>query len=98
MSAPLIERRIRAYNPAPGAYTKLAGESLKIWAADPAPGRFGAPGTIVRAQGSDLVVACGEGALVVHELQRAGGKRLSAAAFLAGQPLSENVKFNGDSR
>ncbi|HXX83737.1 MAG TPA: methionyl-tRNA formyltransferase [Casimicrobiaceae bacterium] len=92
-SAPAADRRVRALDPSPGATTLLDGETLKIWRAEPATGRFGAPGTIVRAGRDGIVVACGEGALVALELQRAGGKRLSAAAFLAGHRLAAGTRF-----
>jgi methionyl-tRNA formyltransferase len=82
-----IDRQVRALNPTPGAVTALAGKAIKIWAAAPVAGHFGAPGTVVRADRGGLVVACGEGALAVGELQRAGGSRLSAADFLAGNPI-----------
>ena len=82
--APSIDRLVRAFDPAPGAQTRIDGTALKIWRAAPLPGRFGAPGDIVRADASGIVVACGEGSLLISELQRAGGKRMSARAFLAG--------------
>jgi len=88
-----IDRAIRAFNPAPGAHTLLDGETIKLWDSEPAPGRFGAAGTVVRADARGIVVACGEGALAVRELQRAGGKRMSAAAFLAGHRLAPNARF-----
>jgi methionyl-tRNA formyltransferase len=93
-SASTIDRVIRALNPAPGARTALDGELIKIWSAEPVSGRFGAPGGVVRADGKGILVACGEGAVLLHELQRAGGKRLSAAAFLAGRPLATNARFD----
>jgi methionyl-tRNA formyltransferase len=82
-----IDRQVRALNPTPGAVTSLAGKAIKIWAAEPVAGPVGAPGTVVRADRGGLVVACGEGALAVSELQRAGGSRLSAADFLSGNPI-----------
>jgi methionyl-tRNA formyltransferase len=82
-----IDRQVRALNPFPGALTSLAGKPIKIWAAEPASGDFGLPGTVVRADRHGLVIACGEGALAVLELQRAGGRRLSAADFLSGNPM-----------
>lgn len=82
-----IDRRVRALNPVPGAITTLDRQPIKIWASEPAPGRSGAPGTITRADSGGLVVACGDGALVIRELQRAGGKRLGAPEFLAGNPI-----------
>jgi methionyl-tRNA formyltransferase len=92
-NANTIDRAVRAFNPAPGTTTMLDGELIKIWEADPGSGRFGAPGTIVRADAKGIVVACGEGALLVRELQRASGKRMSAAAFLAGHPLVGDARF-----
>ncbi len=82
-----IDRQVRALNPFPGALTSLAAERIKIWAAEPASGDFGVAGTVVRADRDDLVIACGEGALAVLELQRAGGRRLAAADFLSGNPI-----------
>ena len=86
--ADVIARRIRAFNPAPGAVSKLRGESVKLWRAIPAvPGPFTAPaGTVMAASSDGITVACGRGALLLTELQRAGGKRLSAAQFIQGQP------------
>ena len=91
--AATIDRAIRAFNPAPGAFARLQGETIKIWAAEPASGRPGPAGRIVGADGNGLLVACGRGALRVRELQRAGGRRLSAAAFLAGHPLATGTTF-----
>jgi methionyl-tRNA formyltransferase len=87
-----IDRQVRALNPVPGAFTMLDGKPLKIWVSEPAPGRFGAPGTVVRADSGGLVIACGRGALAVHELQRAGGRRLSAEDFLIGHPIGTGIR------
>ncbi len=92
-SAVAVDRRIRAFDPFPGAQTTLAGETLKIWRAEPTPGRFGEPGSVVQADRHGIVVACGEGALIVRALQRAGAKRLDTSAFLAGHPLATDVRF-----
>jgi methionyl-tRNA formyltransferase len=78
-----IERKLRALRPSPGARTLLRGEALKLWRASCSE-RSGAPGTVLAAGATGLLVACGEGALQVSELQRAGGKRLAAAEFLRG--------------
>jgi methionyl-tRNA formyltransferase len=92
-SAVDIDRRVRAFNPYPVAQTTLAGQPVKIWEAEPAAGRFGQAGRVVQADARGLVLACGDGALVVRELQRAGGRRLSAAAFLAGHPLAPDAQL-----
>jgi methionyl-tRNA formyltransferase len=81
-----IHRQVRAFNPLPGAATRLGGENLKIWRAVPDAGQ-GAPGEVLEASQAGILVACGEGALRITQLQKAGGRRLDAAAFLAGQPL-----------
>ena len=78
-----IARAVRAFNPFPVAFTRLDGESLRIWAAQAISGA-GEPGCVISADKSGLSVACGEGALLITELQRAGGKRLTAAQFQSG--------------
>jgi methionyl-tRNA formyltransferase len=92
-SAGEICRQIRAFNPAPGAATTLDGTTLKIWRAQPAAPAAGAAGTVVSAGARGIVVAAGSGAVNVTELQKAGGKRLVAAAFLAGQALLPGTHF-----
>ena len=92
--AVMIDRMVRAFDPAPGAFATLGGATIKIWTAEPTAGSFGAAGAIVRADGNGVLVACGRGALMVHELQRAGGKRLAAAAFLAGHPVAGGAAFD----
>jgi methionyl-tRNA formyltransferase len=90
--ADALARAVRAYNPVPGAWTLLDGASLKIWAAQ-AVADSGKPGEILHAEADQLVVACGSGALALHEVQPAGSKRMSATAFLAGRPLSPGTRF-----
>lgn len=80
-----LDRRVRGYCPVPGAWTRLGGETLKVWAATPVAGS-GMPGMVIAADRHGLTVACGEGALCITSLQPAGGKRLEASAFVAGRP------------
>jgi len=82
-----LERRVRAMRPAPGAQTTHAGEPLKVWRAQCVAGS-GNPGSVLRASDDGLVVACKDGALSLLEVQRAGGRRLSAAQFLRGAGMS----------
>jgi methionyl-tRNA formyltransferase len=86
-----LERTIRALRPSPGASTTLQGERIKIWRARIAAGR-GAPGSVLAA-GDALIVACGDGALAITELQRAGGKALPAAEFLRGRALLPGARL-----
>jgi methionyl-tRNA formyltransferase len=95
--ADAIDRAVRAFNPSPGAFARLQDVTIKIWAAEPASGSLGTAGRIVSADGNGLLVACGRGALRVRELQRAGGRRLSAAAFLAGHPVAAGTTFDAAS-
>jgi methionyl-tRNA formyltransferase len=78
-----IDRQVRAFDPAPGATARLAGDTLKIWSAEPVAGR-GEPGTVLEASGGRLVIAAGAGALALGTVQRPGGTRLSASEFLRG--------------
>ena len=89
--AEMIARRIRAFNPNPGAATLCQGEALKLWQAQVDAAMHGssqAPGIVLTAQADGIRVQCGQGVLCLTELQRAGGKRLSAADFLRGQMLA----------
>ena len=90
--ADAIERRVRAFDPFPGASFAAAGEVVKLWRAqverlDVAA----APGTVIAVDARQLVVACGDGALALLEVQRAGGKRQPVASWLQGQPLERGV-------
>jgi methionyl-tRNA formyltransferase len=92
--AVVVDRRIRAFDPFPGAAAVLAGEPLKLWRASVQPGAQGAqPGTVLGADASGVLVACGDGALRLTELQRAGGKRLPAGDFLRGFPVRPGMVF-----
>jgi methionyl-tRNA formyltransferase len=92
-SANELARRVRAFDPAPGAGARVRGVELKIWRAAVVAAR-GAPGAVVAAGAEGISVACGDGgALRLEELQRAGGRRLPAAAFLRGFPLAPGDRF-----
>ena len=86
-----LERVVRAMRPSPGAMAMLDGELLKIWRASVAP-QSGVPGAVLKT-GETIVVACGEGALALAELQRAGGKALRAADFLRGRALPPGTRL-----
>ena len=90
LPADVIARRVRAFDPFPGCTFTLNGdkgpETHKVWAAQAVSGQ-GAPGQVLQAQGDTLVVACGEGALALHMLQKPGGKRVRAREFLQSTAL-----------
>jgi methionyl-tRNA formyltransferase len=86
-----VWNRVRGLVPWPGAYTFLSPEPkpalLKIWQAEVVDRNLGSPGEVLESSRSGIVVACGQQALRIVELQREGGKRLRAQDFLAGHPL-----------
>ncbi|MCK6436611.1 methionyl-tRNA formyltransferase [Rivihabitans pingtungensis] len=86
LPAEVLHRKIRAFNPFPGASTLAGDEALKIWQAQLADGA-GAPGEVLAADADGVRIACGSGALLATQLQAAGGKRLAAREFLAGHSL-----------
>jgi methionyl-tRNA formyltransferase len=95
--AETIARRIRAFDPAPGASAVLQGETIKVWAADAVPSTgssLGAPGTVLAVSAEGIAVGTGDGALRITQLQRAGGKRLPAGDFLRGFELRPGMVFD----
>jgi methionyl-tRNA formyltransferase len=84
-----VERRIRAFNPMPGAWFEHSGERLKLLAADPVE-VAGAPGTVLDEQ---LTIACGEGAIVPTLVQRSGRAPMSGSELLRGFPIPPGTKL-----
>jgi methionyl-tRNA formyltransferase len=92
LPAATLARKVRAFDPFPGAQAQAGGTVVKIWSADPVDGQ-GEPGQVLVADAQHgIVVACGEGALRLATLQKPGGKRLAAAEFLKGFSF-EGVQF-----
>ena len=87
-----LDRQIRAFIPFPGTTAVLDGAPLKVWAALPRS-ESGVPGTVLAADKHGILVACGSGSLLLTELQKAGGKRLPVAQFLAGHGVSAGARF-----
>lgn len=87
-----LDRLIRAFNPFPGAQAMWGETGVKIWQARQEAGE-GTPGEILAADKQGILVACGEGALRILELQKAGGKRLPVAQFMAGQSLARGDRL-----
>jgi len=88
-----VWRRIRAFNPSPGAAARIRGVEFKLWQGTPVPDAGGAPGEVLRASSDGVQVACGHGSILVTEFQRAGAKRLLAREFLRGFPLLPGERF-----
>ncbi|HVK94665.1 MAG TPA: methionyl-tRNA formyltransferase [Noviherbaspirillum sp.] len=88
-SADVLARKVRAFNPFPGAVAVFNGVPVKLWQAQALPTSVDAPiGQVLAASAQEgVLIATGSGVLCVHELQKPGGKRLPAAEFLKGFPL-----------
>lgn len=84
-----VDRRIRAFNPVPGAWFEFAGERLKLLAADPVPAA-GEPGTVLDDR---LTIACGEDGIVPISIQRAGRAPMSGAELLRGFPIPPGTRL-----
>ena len=93
--ADAIVRRIRAFDPFPGANSPLDGETVKLWTAHAEAASTGqaAPGTILAVGDTGVTVAAAGSAVTVTELQRPGGKRLAVADFLRGFDLKPGQAF-----
>jgi methionyl-tRNA formyltransferase len=92
--AAAIVRRIRAFDPFPGASSVLDGETIKLWAARVQPGvPADAAGTVLAAGAPGIAVAARDAVVVITELQRPGGKRLAAADFLRGFDIKPGQVF-----
>ncbi|GGE06961.1 methionyl-tRNA formyltransferase [Polymorphobacter glacialis] len=87
LPAATLERAVRAFNPAPGAFTEIAGERVKILAADVVPGAF-APGEV----GPDLVIGAADGALRVITAQRPGKPAMPVRALLNGWTIPPGTR------
>jgi len=93
MPAVQLERKIRAFDPFPGCTARLGEATIKLWRAKCADGQ-GEAGTILQVGNEGIVVACGEGALRLVELQRPGGRRLASVDFLRGFPVAVGQHFD----
>lgn len=83
-----LARLVRAYNPVPGAWFMLGNERIKCWRAETVADGSGVPGQVLAADASGVVVACGDGALRLLELQRPGKRRGTAAQFVASAAIA----------
>ncbi len=88
-----IHNQVRGLDPWPGAFCLLGGEVLKIAGTRPLVDESGEAGTVLRADGEGVLIACGKGALLIGELQLPGKKRLSASDFLRGRCLTAGQRL-----
>jgi methionyl-tRNA formyltransferase len=96
LDANVIARRVRAFDPFPGASTECAGETIKVWHCEIDSTQSNTDvrdGEILSVNELGVTVACGQGALRLTTLQRPGGKRLPAAEFLRGFDLRPGMRL-----
>jgi methionyl-tRNA formyltransferase len=96
--ASMLARQIRAFDPFPGAFGTIGGVAVKIWAAEPIELEKNAEAGVIVESGAEsgaegVIVACGQGALRLTQLQKPGGKRLPVREFLAGSPIVKGQCF-----
>jgi methionyl-tRNA formyltransferase len=95
-SAVELSWHLRGLDSVPGAWTTLAGDSVKLYRPEPEP-RFvhgETPGTVLGASSEEgLLVACGTGALRIGEVQSAGKRRMAVAEWLPGHPIEAGTRF-----
>ena len=96
--AAAIERKLRAFDPVPGAYAWLGDDRIKLWRASPVDAGADSlePGRILAAGPNGIDVACGEGVLRILEIQPPGRRRMPVADFLAGRTLHPDTRFSSD--
>ncbi|KAF7600807.1 MAG: methionyl-tRNA formyltransferase [Candidatus Dactylopiibacterium carminicum] len=91
--AAVLARKLRAFDPFPGGAATIGGTTLKLWAGKVGQGE-GDAGTVLAADASGVLVACGDAALRLTVLQKPGSKRLPVGEFLRGFPLSPGLCFD----
>jgi methionyl-tRNA formyltransferase len=84
-----VERQVRAFNPAPGAFFELGGERIKVLAAE-IVGVAGPPGTVMNER---LTIACGTGAIVPTLVQRSGRGAMTSSELLRGFSIPLGTKL-----
>ena len=87
-----IHNRVRGLQPWPGAYTRFRGQQLHVWRSRVVQGAPGDPGCVA---GNPPIVACGDGALELAEVQLEGRKRISGQAFANGQRIASGEALGG---
>ncbi|MDP7040271.1 MAG: methionyl-tRNA formyltransferase [Myxococcota bacterium] len=89
-----LARKIRAYAPWPGTFVGKGGQRVKVLKAQFFAGDDGQPGQVLHADAKGIVVACGVGALCLEDIQPAGKKPMSAAAWIAGRGVNSGESFD----
>ncbi len=89
----VVARRIRAFDPKPGAWSSVRDVEARLFGARPASGSAGAPGEVLAATDDGLTIACGEGAVVIREVHPAGKKRMTVADWVKGRGVARGDRW-----
>ena len=92
LPAAIVERRVRAYNPVPGAWFEVGDEAVKCWQAAPVSSLPAEPGHVLEADREGVVVACGDGAVRLESVQRPGKRRITGGEYAAQIPLEGRLR------
>lgn len=95
LDAARLERRVRAFNPWPVAFTEVGGMRLRVWRAAVAEARPAQPGEVLAADAAGITVATADGALALTEVQKAGGRAMAAGDFLNGMKITPGMRCAG---
>lgn len=91
-SAAALERKIRGFAPNPGAFTELEGERMKVWRAEVEEYRGSEqPGTVIEAGKDGIKAVCGEGLLVITEIQMPGKRAMNVSDYLRGHSIEAGI-------
>ena len=92
-AALIVRLSIRAYDPKPGAHTLLRGEPVKLFGAGVLPHTNHAPGKVVEIEEQGMIVACGDGAVRITQIQPAGRGRMTPVELERGRGLKAGEKL-----
>jgi methionyl-tRNA formyltransferase len=92
LPAAKIERKIRAFYPAPGAWTTFRDEAIKIESTETSEAKFGQPGEIL-IEGKDLFVSTSEGSIKIFSVKPAGKASMPAANWVNGARIEQHERF-----
>ena len=91
----VTDRKIRAFDPWPGAFCDFEGKTMKVWKAEPVDNESPEePGTVIKVDKEGMLVSCGEGELLITEIQMPGKKRTSVRDFLLGHTIEKGTKLS----
>jgi methionyl-tRNA formyltransferase len=94
LPAAVLHCRVRGLDPWPTAYSFLAGKRFRFFAPEVVSNPEGPPpGTLLSAERKGLLIATGQNALLIGEIQPEGGKRMPVEAFICGHPLEPGQRF-----